>query len=89
MTLITPEKLWKKSRKEVMSRYQTSSLFETEDAQQGKCSHIIRVAFESAADMEFDYLVPDELWPIEAGQRVEAPFGRNNKLEKVKFSCSR
>lgn len=32
--------------------------------------------------MEFDYLVPDELWPIEAGQRVEAPFGRGNKLEK-------
>jgi primosomal protein N' len=40
------------------------------------------VAFETAADMEFDYLVPDELWPIEAGQRVEVPFGRKNKLEK-------
>jgi primosomal protein N' (replication factor Y) len=65
-----------------MGRYETDSLFETEDVQQGKCNHIIRVAFESAADMEFDYLVPDELWPIEAGQRVEAPFGRKNKLEK-------
>ena len=65
-----------------MNRYQTNSLFVTDDVQQGKCSHIIRVAFESAADMEFDYLVPDELWPIEAGQRVEAPFGRKNKLEK-------
>jgi primosomal protein N' (replication factor Y) len=65
-----------------MGRYETDSLFETEDVQQSKCSHIIRVAFESAADMEFDYLVPDELWPIEAGQRVEVPFGRKNKLEK-------
>lgn len=44
--------------------------------------HIIRVAFESGADAEFDYLVPDNLWPVKAGQRVEAPFGRNNKSEK-------
>jgi primosomal protein N' (replication factor Y) len=65
-----------------MGRYKTDSLFETEEVQQSKCSHIIRVAFETAADMEFDYLVPDELWPIEAGQRVETPFGRKNKLEK-------
>ena len=45
------------------------------------CRHIIRVAFESAADTEFDYAVPDEIWPIEAGQRVEVPFGKKNKLE--------
>jgi primosomal protein N' (replication factor Y) len=64
------------------SKYKTASLFDTEEVRQSRCSHIIRVAFESAADMEFDYLVPDELWPIEAGQRVEAPFGRKNKLEK-------
>jgi len=43
--------------------------------------HIIRVAMESAADAEFDYLVPDELWPIEVGQRVEVPFGRSNKID--------
>lgn len=65
-----------------MNKYQTNSLFVTEDVQQSECSHIIRVAFETAADMEFDYLVPDELWPVEAGQRVEVPFGRGNKLEK-------
>ncbi len=45
------------------------------------CSHIIRVAFESAADSEFDYFVPDEIWPVEVGQRVEVPFGRKNKYE--------
>jgi len=42
--------------------------------------HIIRVAFESGADREFDYAVPDELWPIAVGQRVEAPFGKKDKL---------
>jgi len=45
------------------------------------CGHIIRVAFESAADAEFDYLVPDEIWPIQVGQRVEVPLGRKNKLQ--------
>jgi len=65
-----------------MGRYKTDSLFETEEAERGECGHIIRVAFESGADIEFDYLVPDELWPIEVGQRVEVPFGRKNKLEK-------
>ncbi len=43
--------------------------------------HIIRVAMESAADTEFDYLVPEGLWPIVVGQRVEVPFGRKNKVE--------
>ncbi len=43
--------------------------------------HIIRVAMESAADTEFDYLVPEGLWPIRVGQRVEVPFGKGNKVE--------
>ena len=64
-----------------MSRCQIDSLFEAEEAEEAICSHIISVAFESAADTEFDYLVPDELWPIGVGQRVEVPFGRKNKLE--------
>jgi primosomal protein N' (replication factor Y) len=41
--------------------------------------HTIKVAFESGADTEFTYIVPDWLWPLEEGQRVEAPFGRKNK----------
>jgi len=70
-----------------MGKYKTNSLFAEMDSRlcgndiETACHHIIRVAFESAADAEFDYLVPDELWPIEAGQRVEVPFGRKNKLE--------
>jgi len=54
----------------------------TEKQEQIVFSHVIRVAFESAADTEFDYGVPDEIWPIQTGQRVEVPFGKKNKLEK-------
>ena len=72
------------TRKEV-----TSSLFvDASDGflrpkDEGPCgTHVIRVAVESSgADAEFDYLVPEELWPIEVGRRVEVPFGRSNKLE--------
>ncbi len=63
-----------------MTTYKTDSLFTTEEAGE-QCHHIIRVAFESAADTEFDYFVPDELWPVKTGQRIEAPFGRKNKPE--------
>ena len=60
----------------------TDSLFGAEETEQaGLCNHIIRVAFESAVDSEFDYLVPDSLWPVGAGQRVEVPFGRKNKIQ--------
>ena len=66
-----------------MSKYKTDNLFVAERVEEEiSCSHIIRVAFESAADTEFDYRVPDEIWPIQVGQRVEAPFGRKDKLEK-------
>jgi primosomal protein N' (replication factor Y) len=64
-----------------MSKYQAKDLF-AEEIEEPPCRHIIRVAFESAADTEFDYGVPDEIWPIQVGQRVEAPFGRKDKLEK-------
>ena len=64
-----------------MTRYNTKSLFgseeETEDVSGG---HIVRIAFDTGADTEFDYIVPDRLWPVQAGQRLEVPFGRNNKL---------
>jgi len=64
-----------------MKRYETDNLFESAPADNPthSCSHIIRVAFDSGADNEFDYLLPDRLWPVEAGQRVQVPFGRKNK----------
>ena len=64
-----------------MTKFQTKNLF-AEETEEPLCRHVIRVAFESAADTEFDYGVPDEIWPIQIGQRVEVPFGRKNKLEK-------
>ena len=60
-----------------MFRDDDRNLFETGEETQG--GHIIRVAFESGADNEFDYLVPDKFWPVAVGQRIEAPFGRSNK----------
>ncbi|MHC4394660.1 MAG: replication restart helicase PriA [Planctomycetota bacterium] len=63
------------------SKFQTDSLFETDEADSTTSGHIIRVVFEAAVDTAFDYLVPDELWPIGVGQRVQVPFGRKNKLQ--------
>jgi len=64
-----------------MSNHGVDMLFDTDIEQEIPCSYIIRVAFESGVDKEFDYFVPDELWPIKAGQRVEVPFGRKDKLQ--------
>ncbi len=65
-----------------MPKPQTPSLFELDPPEETTpCSHILRVAFESAADRVFSYLCPDEIWPVQAGQRVEAPFGRGNKQQ--------
>jgi primosomal protein N' (replication factor Y) len=63
-----------------MVKHDTASLFESAEPEQ-TASHIIGVAFESGVDSEFDYLVPDKLWPVQVGRRVETPFGRSNKLE--------
>jgi primosomal protein N' (replication factor Y) len=64
-----------------MTKYQTNTLFAEKEPPEQDCSHIVRVVFESAVDTEFSYLVPDKLWPVEPGQRVEVPFGRKNKLQ--------
>ena len=60
-------------------KHTTLSLFGAGEPPEPACGHAIRVALESAADTEFDYLVSDDLWPIAVGQRVEVPFGRGNK----------
>ncbi|MBN1816305.1 MAG: primosomal protein N' [Sedimentisphaerales bacterium] len=67
-----------------MSTDPTKTLFEMkEPAGDYADLHVIRVALDSGADSCFDYLVPAGLWPIEAGQRVEVPFGKNNKHVKA------
>jgi primosomal protein N' (replication factor Y) len=65
-----------------MNKYPTETLFAEKQAEELRCTHIISVVFDSAVDTEFDYLVPDKLWPVQLGQRVLVPFGRANKLEK-------
>ncbi|MHC4360933.1 MAG: replication restart helicase PriA [Planctomycetota bacterium] len=65
-----------------MNKYRTGTLFTEKQAEELRCTHTIGVVFESAVDTEFDYLVPDKLWPVQTGQRVLVPFGRANKLEK-------
>jgi primosomal protein N' (replication factor Y) len=64
-----------------MSKYEQNSLFGEDKTDKAPAGHVIRVAFESGVDAEFDYLVPDKLWPIAVGQRIETPFGKSNKLE--------
>jgi primosomal protein N' (replication factor Y) len=58
---------------------ETQNLFAPDRNGKAQGRHTIKVAFESGADTEFTYTVPDELWPVKEGQRVEAPFGRKNK----------
>ncbi|MBW8002016.1 MAG: primosomal protein N' [Planctomycetes bacterium] len=59
----------------------TKNLFElTEPIEEVVGGHVVRVVFDSAVDRGFDYVVGDELWPVEEGQRVEVPFGRSNKI---------
>lgn len=58
--------------------YGEQNLFEI-DEPQSKAGHTVTLAFETGADAEFTYLVPDDLWPITVGRRVEAPFGKSNK----------
>jgi primosomal protein N' (replication factor Y) len=64
-----------------MGKYEQTNLFGEDKIDKVPCGHVVRVAFESGVDSEFDYLVPDKLWPVQIGQRVETPFGRSNKLE--------
>ena len=66
-----------------MSKCQTKSLFGDDDLSvsdgSGDDGYVVRVAFENGADSVFDYKVPDKLWPVGVGQRVQVPFGRSNK----------
>ena len=64
-----------------MYRDDDRNLFETgEDSQGG--GHIVRVAFESGADNEFDYLVPDKFWPVAVGQRVRGSVWQEQQATK-------
>ncbi len=64
-----------------MTRYRTKNLFANEEVPEDVSgAHVVRIAFDTGADTEFDYIVPDRFWPVQVGQRLEVPFGRGNKL---------
>ncbi|MCK5171851.1 MAG: hypothetical protein KAR47_00555, partial [Planctomycetes bacterium] len=62
-----------------MGKFNTKSLFGGDEAVDAAGAGVIRVAFDSGVDSVFDYAVPEALWPVAVGQRVEVPFGRGNK----------
>jgi primosomal protein N' (replication factor Y) (superfamily II helicase) len=64
-----------------MMKKNTPNLFGFDQAEDTPNGRVIRVSFESGVDAEFDYNVPDKLWPVSIGCRVEVPFGRKNKLK--------
>lgn len=64
-----------------MSKHKPTSLFEESGEQPlPTAGQVVRVAFNSGADALFDYLVPEWLGRAAAGQRVQVPFGKSNKL---------
>ncbi|MEN6308511.1 MAG: primosomal protein N' [Anaerohalosphaeraceae bacterium] len=63
-----------------MKKNATKSLFEEMDRPELPPGHVIRVAVDTGADSEFDYLLPENMGIVVEGQRVEVPFGKNNKL---------
>ncbi len=67
-----------------MPKDKTKSLFGTElDDAPNASGVIVRVALDTGADSLFDYVVPEFLGAVGAGQRVEVPFGQANKLKQA------
>ncbi|MBM4103699.1 MAG: primosomal protein N' [Planctomycetes bacterium] len=63
-----------------MKKDATKNLFESMNKPDLPPGKVIRVAVDTGADSEFDYLLPDGMGSIAPGWRVEIPFGKNNKL---------
>ncbi|MBN2511665.1 MAG: primosomal protein N' [Sedimentisphaerales bacterium] len=63
-----------------MKKNATKSLFEGMDQAELPPGCVIRAAVDTGADSEFDYLLPETMGSVVEGQRVEVPFGKNNKL---------
>jgi primosomal protein N' (replication factor Y) len=57
----------------------TKNLFDSMDCPVLPAGRVIRVAVDTGADGEFDYLLPEGMGDVVPGRRVEVPFGKNNK----------
>lgn len=63
-----------------MSKDLTRNLFGEEMEAEVSGGYVVRVVIEdTAVEGCFDYIVPEKLWPVGVGARVEVPFGRGNK----------
>ena len=72
------------SRRYIMAKDRTKNLFGTElDESPDASGQIVRVALDTGADSLFDYVVPEFLGTVGAGQRVQVPFGKANKLQQA------
>ncbi len=63
-----------------MMPFSEDSLFDISEDKKISCSKTVTVALDTGVDNVFDYLLPDKLGLITPGRRLEAPFGRANKL---------
>ena len=63
-----------------MSKDNTKSLFGSEMDETAPSGQIIRIALDTGADAQFDYVLPEFLGAVQPGQRVQVPFGRANRL---------
>lgn len=63
-----------------MASSSADTLFDTSENKNISCGKIATVAFDSGVDNIFDYLLPEKFAGLQPGCRVEAPFGRANKL---------
>jgi primosomal protein N' (replication factor Y) len=67
-----------------MTKDWTKSLFGGEvDDTRDVSGLIVRVALDTGADSQFDYVLPEFLGQVQPGQRVQVPFGRANKLQQA------
>jgi primosomal protein N' len=64
----------------VVKKDKTRLLFDMGDGLSDQPGQVVRLAVDTGADSAFDYLLPDGLGTAAVGQRVEVPFGKNNKL---------
>lgn len=66
-----------------MKKSNTRPLFDEPQGSGPEEGQLVRVALNTGADSLFDYVLPTFLGRVEVGQRVQAPFGKADKLHEA------
>lgn len=66
-----------------MKKSNTRPLFDEPQRSGPEEGQLVRVALNTGADSLFDYVLPTFLGRVEVGQRVQAPFGKADKLHEA------